>query len=140
LLDAIGRDFLTQVYPLSAGIVTLLLLLGAGGNLVTRRKSHTIFFDSEREVSEDGPPRLSNLHYLAWLAGMLGAAALIGFVLAVAGFIFVFLTIKARLTPVGAAVGAASLVALLSILGHFLVLEYPGGVLQNFVAMPWPLN
>jgi hypothetical protein len=25
-------------------------------------------------------------------------------------------------------------------LGHFLVLDFPAGVLQHFVAMPWPLK
>jgi hypothetical protein len=61
-------------------------------------------------------------------------------VLGVFVFIAVSLRVKAQIPWVKAALAAVGAVAALSLLSHILVLDYPGGVLQHLVEMPWPFN
>ena len=66
-------------------------------------------------------------HYQEWMLGLLGASVLVGFVLGVFVFIAVFLRVKAQVAWMKAARAAAGAVAVLSLLSHILVLDYPGG-------------
>ena len=70
---------------------------------------------------------------------MMGIAAITGFVIAVAVFLYAFLRGKAHLAHWRCLLGAASFVALLAIMSHFLTLEYPRGLLQSYINLPWPL-
>ena len=109
-----------------------------GLRLVLGREPHVAFYDSERDATDSFPEKRSNLHYIGWLMGLLACSALIGFVFAVAAFIFIFLKVKARSSIIASAAGAAAFVSLLGVLGNLLVLEYPAGILQDYVPMPWP--
>jgi len=40
----------------------------------------------------------------------------------------------------GSAIGTASFILLLGAMSHFLTLEYPQGILQEYVTLPWPLQ
>jgi hypothetical protein len=78
--------------------------------------------------------------YLAWLAGLLVASAAIGFVLAMALFFWLFLALEAR-SPVGRnAVLTASAILFLAAMSHVFVLDFPRGLLQEAVALPWPFG
>jgi hypothetical protein len=74
------------------------------------------------------------------MLGLLVAAAVFGFVLGVFAFISVFLRVKANVAWPRAALAASGAVLVLSAMSHFLVLDYPEGILQRLVAMPWPFN
>ena len=63
---------------------------------------------------------------------------LIGFVLAVVAFVFIFLRVRARTAYLVSAFGAAAVLMLLGILGAALVLEFQHGLLQIYVSLPWP--
>jgi putative tricarboxylic transport membrane protein len=71
---------------------------------------------------------------------MLGVSALIGFVLGIATFIYTFMWIRARSPHIYCTIGAATFVLFLGGLSHFLVLQYPHGLLQNYVDLPWPFQ
>jgi len=138
LWDSIGKNMLTSIYPRVAGSFTLLMLVIMGGMVLAGRGTQAVLYDSEKSPNVAGPH--GNLHYLGWIVGMLITTSLLGFVLAIAGFIAIFLRVKAGAVLWACALSAAAFVGLLAVLGHFLVLEYPQGILQSVVAMPWPLN
>ena len=138
IVDTAPRVFSMWVYPVTAAVVTFVPLAVIGARLVFGREPHVVFFDSERDRESALPDRPSNVHYLLWLLGLLVGAALIGFVFAIAAFIFIFLQVKARAPVVGSIIGTAAFVLLLAVLGNMLVLEYPAGLLQDYVPMPWP--
>jgi hypothetical protein len=48
--------------------------------------------------------------------------------------------VKANVAWPRAALAASGAVLVLSAMSHFLVLDYPEGILQRLVAMPWPFN
>jgi hypothetical protein len=55
-------------------------------------------------------------------------------------YITAFLRVKAGSRWHSAMLGALGAVAVLSTFGYFLVLDYPKGLLQSMVTLPWPLN
>jgi hypothetical protein len=131
--------FLARVFPLAAALITL-ALLAALIALSLRNRPAYVLFDSEREWTAADRPQQSVWHYQAWMLGLLGASALAGFVLGIFAFISVFLRVKARVAWQRAMLAAFGAVALLAVLSHVLVLDYPAGILQHLVEMPWPLN
>ena len=136
LVDSAARPFSASVFPVSAALLTLAFLAVVLANMLLRKEAHSVFFN--RELEHLDQPRASLLKYLVWIGAMLGLSYLIGFVFAVFIFLAAFLVIQARLSLGVSALGGAAFLTVLALFGHFLVLEYPHGLLQNFVPMPWP--
>jgi len=131
--------FLARVFPLSVALITLALLVGVFAWVLRSRPSY-VLHDGEREWTAEERPAYSMWHYQGWILGMLGASAVFGFVLGIFIFISVFLRMKARVTWPKAALSASGAVFALSLLSHILILDYPRGILQLLVAMPWPFD
>jgi TctA family transporter len=131
--------FLAKVFPMSVALITLALLTAVFAWALRDRPSY-VLNDSEREWSAEDRPAHSMWHYQGWMLGLLAATALVGFVLGIFAFITVFLRVKAGVAWHKAALSASGAVAALSLLSHILVLDYPEGVLQRLVSMPWPFN
>jgi len=138
--DGLRWQFLTGVYPITASLLTLVFLAPLGVEMLRKKRASRCFYDSERSEFGDDADRRSNEHYLLWLAGMLAVSALTGFVIGIAGFIYAFMRVKARVPHWACALGAGAFVMLLGVLSHLLTLEYPQGLLQEFVTLPWPLQ
>jgi hypothetical protein len=132
-------SFLGRVFPLSVALIAFGLLLVMLA-LSLRDKPSYVLTDTEREWSAEERPAHSVWHYQGWMLGLLAATAVLGFVLGVFAFITIFLRVEARVVWAKAAVAASGAVAVLGVLSYVLVLDYPEGVLQHLVAMPWPFN
>jgi TctA family transporter len=131
--------FLARVFPLSVAIITLGLLIAAFALSLRNRPSY-VLQDSEHESTGLDRPAHSMWHYQGWMLGLLGASAALGFVLGIFAFIMVFLRVKAGVAWPKAALAASGAVVVLSVLSYILVLDYPQGLLQQLVEMPWPLD
>jgi putative tricarboxylic transport membrane protein len=77
---------------------------------------------------------------VAWFAGLFAGTALVGFVIALATFFVVFLRVRAGVSWLRVAVLTAGGLSVILVLGHFLVLDFPRGLLQDMVDLPWPLR
>lgn len=139
IYEASQLTFLARVFPLSVALLTLALLVAAFV-LSSRNRPSYVLHDSEREWTADERPVHSVLHFQGWMLGLLGATAVLGFVLGTFVYISVFLRVKARVAWPKAALGASGAIVALSLLSHVLVLDYPRGILQSLVEMPWPFN
>jgi TctA family transporter/uncharacterized membrane protein len=137
-IDAGRLTFLGGFYPKAIAAATFGLLLVVGANLFLRRKPHAMIYDEEYLKPEEARPEYSNLHYIGWLAALLAGTALIGFVLAVVAFVFIFLRVRAHTSYLVSTFGAAAVLLILGVLGAALVLEFQHGLLQNYVPLPWP--
>lgn len=140
LWDGYHWDILTGVYPLFAGGLCLAFMIPLGIEMYRTRHASPVFYDSERDEVDQSVEHRSNEHYLLWLLGMLGVSALVGFVLGIGSFIYLFIRRKAGMSHVGCAVSAAAFILLLGALSHFMTLRYPEGLLQDYVTLPWPLQ
>lgn len=140
LVQSFSWQFASALLPRSAAVLTLVLLAPLAVAMVARRVPSTIFFDTERDVFAEEVERRSNEYYLLWLAGYVAIAALLGFVIASVGFTFIFLLTKARLNVARAASGAAGLFVVSAVLSRYLGISYPEGLIQDVIALPWPLR
>jgi putative tricarboxylic transport membrane protein len=143
-LSVIGTSTLweyeTALYPVTMSIMMLCFMIPMGIGLLTKTTPHSVFYDSERQSFDDRIEERSSEHYILWLLGMLVMSAVTGFVIAIATFIYSFLRTKAKASHLYCVVGTSTFILLLGVMSHFLTLEYPQGLLQNYVELPWPLQ
>jgi TctA family transporter len=141
IADGLKHSFLASVFPVGVGAASLL----AGGYLLWsvtgRRVDHPANQDNEVTGAHVGDPGVASpWSSFAWFAALFALAALLGYILAVAVFFLVFLRKRAgRGWAMSIAFTIAMLAAVL-VLGHALNLDFPRGLLQGYVELPWPLN
>ncbi len=131
--EATQTSYLGRIFPMTAGLATLALLLPILWYQFRSDAPNRQMHDADaRPDTKHG-----NLHFLAWIVGYLGLTALVGFPIASAVFVFVFATVKTatalwiRLLLSVGAIGA------LLVMSYLLVLDYPNGLIDRFVDMPW---
>ncbi|MGB5083005.1 MAG: tripartite tricarboxylate transporter permease [Burkholderiales bacterium] len=135
--DLLRWSFLTQAFPLAIAITALAGALLVVAIIFRGPGANAVIFDTEAEAK---PGMASMGHYFAWLAGLLAVSALAGFVIGLAVFFAAFLHFKAR-APVGRnAILTASAVLFLAAMSYIFVLDFPRGLLQQVVEMPWPFR
>jgi hypothetical protein len=136
-LDLLRWSFLAQAFPLGVAVAALAGALFVVAMIFRGPRAGAIVFDTE---AQPAPGMASMGHYFLWLAGLLAVSALVGFVLGLAAFFAAFLHFKAR-APVGRnALLTASAVLFLAAMSYLFVLDFPHGLLQELVEMPWPLR
>jgi TctA family transporter len=136
-IDLLRWSFLAKAFPLGVAAVALAGALFVVAMIFKGPESNPIVFDTE---AQPAPGMTSMGHYFLWLAGLLVASALVGFVLGLAVFFAAFLHCKARAPLARNAVLTASAVLFLAAMSYIFVLDFPRGLLQELVEMPWPLN
>ena len=141
LVDSIGLSFLGSVFPLAVNGVMLLLALVVIWKLWRGGPGDPTVEDQELTAPEGQPaPKRSAEFYFMAILGLLALAALVGFFLAVVIFFLAFMLGIARVRPATAAVLAGAAAAFLATMSHVMVLDFPRGLLQSLVELPWPLS
>jgi TctA family transporter len=138
LQDGMGFNQLTGLYPMVASISALAFMAPLALMMALQKAPSPVFYDAERTGA--GSRRLPAEYFLALLAVMLGFSGLVGFVLGIATFIFLFLWLRADVAWWKSLLGAAGFVLFLGVLSDQLTLRYPTGLLQTRVSLPWPLQ
>ncbi|MDO9569222.1 MAG: tripartite tricarboxylate transporter permease [Hydrogenophaga sp.] len=134
-------SFLGAVFPLSTSSLMLLFTGFIVWKLVCGAPGHSTHCDQEIAA------RVGNSHdgssvwpSVGWFAFLFGMTALIGFILSLAIFISAFLVTRTTIGWIKSLVYAGTCIGFMVTLGHFLTLDFPAGVLQRFVELPWPLK
>ena len=122
-----------MIFPLTVSIIALALMIPLIASMIRKRTPDAVLFDNERGLETEH----SDYHYVGWIAAMLGLAALIGFPIGCALFIYIFISNKVGGSHFKNALMGTGGVAFLGVMSHLLTLRYPPGLLQQFVDMPW---
>jgi hypothetical protein len=138
--DSLPRVFSMSVFPITVGCLTIVPLLAVAIGMVGARRPNVFLFDADKDTALVQRHAHGELYYLVWMAALLIASALLGFVISVALFIFIFLRYEARASYTLGALATLGFLLLLAVFGQALVLEYPTGLLQQFVPLPWPFS
>jgi TctA family transporter len=141
LYDGVQHSFLGAVYPVGICLVMLPLAIYLFYVTATNKTDNTANYDYEVEgdhVGRDGVPRLG--YYLAWLGGFIVAVILIGFWLAITGFFLIFLRARSDASWLRILILTSCGVGFITALSWIMVLDFPGGLLQHYVKLPWPLS
>lgn len=128
-----------KIIPLVIGTFALLCCLILLVQMIRKPESDSIFADKEH-AGEDAEAPYGLWSTLAWFAGLIAATWFVGFILALVGFLIAFLRIRA-----GAGWGKTLLltacgIAFMCLMAGALNRDFPPGLLQGAVDLPWPLK
>lgn len=127
-----------RVFPQFVGLVSIIGCLILLFRMRTSPETSPLFSDSEAGNSEGNQHGLWPT--LAWFAGLLILTSLIGFILALAGFLVAFIHYRAkRSLPYALGYGACG-IAFMCGMAWLLNRDFPPGLLQSYVTLPWPLT
>jgi putative tricarboxylic transport membrane protein len=141
LYDCLKLSFLGAVFP--ASVATM--MLGFTGCLLSVQTfapgAGSAIHDQEADGDDVAGAGIASVWTsIAWFASLFALAALIGFILAIGIFIPAYLLMRARFGSWETALYTASALALMIALGAMLTVDFPAGLLQRLVELPWPLR
>ncbi|MEX0311810.1 MAG: tripartite tricarboxylate transporter permease [Tateyamaria sp.] len=127
-----------RVFPRFVGGVTIIALLILLVQMMLRPETHPLFADREQTDADVNAHGLWQT--LGWFAGLLVLSAVLGFILALAIFLFAFMRVRA-----GRSLGFAALytgvgIGFMCAMAGLLNRDFPQGLLQSYVDLPWPLT
>ena len=128
-----------RIFPMTVslvGIVACLLLLI---QMIRASESDTVFADREAS-GEDADAPHGLWATLAWFASLIVLSSLLGFILALLVFLLVFFRIRAGCNWLKSIFFTACGIGLICFMANALHREFPAGLLQAFVELPWPLS
>lgn len=128
-----------RVFPVFVASITLFSALVLLVQSMWVPESHALFADREKsaEASENVFTLWSTL---AWFALLLLLTAMMGFILALTIFLLSFMKIRAGLTWAATVIYCVAGVAFISFLASLLNRDFPSGLLQTLITLPWPLG
>ncbi|MBB3711789.1 TctA family transporter [Limimaricola variabilis] len=128
-----------KVVPLVVGGVTLAACLVLLMQMMRRPESDAVFADKEM-AGEDADAPHGLWGTLAWFAGLIAATWVVGFILALAGFLVSFFRIRAGCGWGKTLLLSAGGIAFMCLMASALNRDFPPGLLQDAIDLPWPLR
>ncbi len=127
-----------RIFPMFVAMVAILGCVILLVQMMRSPETHDVFADRANDPAEAEEHGLWAT--LAWFAGLLVATALFGFILALAGFLLLFIRIRAGKDWGFAALYTAGGIAFICAMAWSLNRDFPPGLLQSLVDLPWPLT
>ena len=127
-----------RVFPKFVGGVSIFFALILLVRMMLRPESDAVFADREAGNSENNAHGLWAT--LAWFGGLLVLTSLLGFILALAIFLFTFIRVRAGRSWGIAAIYTAAGISFMCLMAGLLNRDFPPGLLQSFAELPWPLT
>ncbi len=139
--DATQHTFLGSVFTGAVSVVMFVVTAVLIWQLAVSPPSHGANFDHEFDLAHhEDKPNAGLWHYVLWVGGLVAGTALFGFLIAITVFFIAFLRLKAGASWVRTLLLTILAVGGMSFLAWTLVLDFPGGLLQDLVDLPWPLG
>ena len=134
-----GYAFVDAVFPVTIASASLVCGLVLLVQMRLRPESDALFADRETS-GEDTDNRFALWPTLSWFAALLLATSLLGFILALGGFLLAFFRIRAGLAWARSVLLTGAGVAFMCFMAWLLNRDFPPGLLQHFFDLPWPLT
>jgi TctA family transporter len=138
--SAIIPDFahMDRVFPIFVATVALIGCALLVVQMMRAGETNAIFAD--REMQEADLNNHGLWPTLAWFAALLITSAVVGFILALAGFLLLFIRIRAGKSWSYATIYAAGGISFVCAMAWVLNRDFPPGLLQGYFDLPWPLT
>ncbi len=128
-----------KIVPLVFGGIGLVCCAILAWRMATVARDDGLLADRERGDAESAPTH-GLWRTLAWFAGLLIATSLVGFILALLGFLTAFFRIRASCSWQRTGVLTAAGLGFMCFLAWVLNRDFPPGLLQGWLNLPWPLG
>ncbi|MCG6884957.1 MAG: tripartite tricarboxylate transporter permease, partial [Silicimonas sp.] len=135
-IPSYSRD---RVFPMFVGGVCLLGCATLIIRMMLKPETDTIFADRELH-GEDAEAKHGLWSTLGWFAGLLLLTSLLGFILALVLFLFAFMRLRAGVGTAFAVIYTGAGIAFMLGMAWLLNRDFPPGLLQEYVDLPWPLT
>jgi len=135
-IPSYSRD---RVFPIFVASICLIGCAFLIIRMMLKPETDTMFADRELN-GEDADATHGLWSTLAWFASLLVLTSLLGFILALAFFLFTFMITRARVGTVFAALYAAAGIAFICAMAWLLNRDFPPGLLQEYFTLPWPFT
>lgn len=132
---------LARVMPVMAAGVTIVAVAALLWQMISRRtdpQNRTLYDEEAMLVFSDSFSSTA-FSQILWFVGLMVSTWLIGFYISIGLFIFVFLKTRSPASLWKVTFLTACGLAVLAFISHMLVLEFPRGLLQEAIELPWPL-
>ncbi len=133
LVDGLQYPELTKLYPVFVFGLAMVFMVPLGIKLHMVNKPGPDYYDSEWIELDVRVEGRTSEHFLYWLVGMLGLSYIFGFEIGVGVFIYAFVRSKAEQTQLVSVICGLAFVTFLGVLAYFLTLEYPKGIVQDYI-------
>lgn len=128
-----------KIFPVAVSSVTIVCCLLLLMRMIRAPETDPIFTDRAAGADE-----INATHglwgTLSWFAGLLVLSSLLGFILALAIFLVSFLRVRAGLTWPRVVIMSAAGIGFIMAMADWLHRDFPPGLLQELVRLPWPLG
>jgi len=128
-----------KIVPLVVGGVSVLCCLILLVQMMRRPEGDMIFADKE-VAGDDADAPYGLWSTLAWFAGLIAATYFVGFILALVGFLISFLRVRAGSGWAQTVLLTACGIGFMCFMAYMLNRDFPPGLLQDAVVLPWPLR
>lgn len=138
--DAMGvRVLIDKVFPATVAGLSLVGALILLLQMRLKPEIDPIFSDGERK-GEDAAAPFGLWQTLAWFVSLLLLTAVFGFVIALVLFFVAFLRIRAQASWQNIAIMTVGGVGFMLLMAGVLNRDFPPGLLQSFIELPWPFG
>ena len=135
-IPSYSRD---RVFPIFVASVCLVGCAFLIIRMMLKPETDTTFADRERH-GEDADATHGLWATLGWFGALLLLTSVLGFILALAVFLFTFMMVRARVGLLFSTAYAAAGIAFICTMAWMLNRDFPPGLLQEYFDLPWPLT
>ena len=132
-------QYLGKVFPISIGIFLSIFCSIIGAQMYFGNSGAKVFHDTENLIGQDNKIR-SQWLTIFWFISPLFLSVFIGFYISIGLFVFIFLKKIAKKSLNFSLLSGLFVWIFLGIVSHFMVMDFPPGILQSYVELPWPLS
>ncbi len=128
-----------KIFPVTVGAVTLVCGLALLIKMIVAHEGDALFADMEKGGEDASAPH-GLWATLAWFAFLLVLSCILGFILALGIFFVAFLRLRAEVSWARTVILSTLSIGFICFLAGTLGRDFPPGLLQEFVKLPWPLT
>ncbi|WP_114967111.1 tripartite tricarboxylate transporter permease [Alkalilacustris brevis] len=128
-----------KIFPIIVGLITLLACSALIVKMFMKPATDPVFMDLEAG-GDDGNADHGLWGTLMWLVSLVVLSSLAGFVIGATLFLIGFFKYRARLSWLWSLIAAAAGIGFILFLASSLGRDFPPGLLQAYVSLPWPLR
>ena len=132
-------QYLGKIFPISVGIFMITFCFIIGVQMYFGNTGAKVFHDAENLVK--GKKEIRNQWLtIFWFISPLFLSIFIGFFVSIGFFVIIFLHKIAKKNKVFSILSGVLVWIFLSLISHFMVMDFPPGILQSYIELPWPLG